>query len=620
MMSSSAVSPETRNVNTVKKLEKKSGRRASRKRQRMERLLEEVAPERRGSGLLTAAPPSSGDADRSITVPTSSCDTDVAGTGQTCSGVGNSKVSGTSNPHVPVANDIPAEPNPNLPNDRRTSDTPFNNNDRQVSVQTAESRSAARRRRRMRRIKQELQQQVAADSRAKKPKSVSATGEIQSSKRKPSNHHDAAKDAADAVRQIAESPKDNSDPTARSMVAIAGAVTALASAIQFRLTDSPETKSSDRKSSDTKQTDAEQKQAEQICTGSDGGTSAEPSQTSQPSGTSSRNNKSLTTASPTTESPTGPSPTTAFPTTKAKATTAAVQTAVASIVQESPAQQQQADIDCGFEESFFDDDESDVAGAYTVLPPTQQPVERYRDWFQRVVVRNKWATWFTAFYVHWLIILAMMMIFVHGPDQAANLLLTAAFADTPEIETESFDMAVAEPVATPEATQESPPSEPAAETTTVDQMAEESVAISDAILSQLGDQEAEVSGEVATTDQTGEASVQPPSTPQRSVSEGSFSVWTDPEYPDAGEPYRIIVQIQLPPNTKSYHLRDLTGVVVGSDGYRKPIPGSNPGPLPIVDGCVRLVIPIVSADAQVKDTIFIRSKLLKETQKLLIEF
>lgn len=67
-------------------------------------------------------------------------------------------------------------------------------------------------------------------------------------------------------------------------------------------------------------------------------------------------------------------------------------------------------------------------------------------------------------------------------------------------------------------------------------------------------------------------------------------------------------------------MTDLEGVVVGSDGYRKPVPGFVTGELPIVDGYARLAVPIVSAAKKVRDTVFIRLRLLRETQKLMIDF
>ena len=102
--------------------------------------------------------------------------------------------------------------------------------------------------------------------------------------------------------------------------------------------------------------------------------------------------------------------------------------------------------------------------------------------------------------------------------------------------------------------------------------------------------------------------------------EGSFSVWTEPAAPQAGEPYRIIIQIRLPDGLDRYSVQDLQGVVIGSDGYRKPIPGHLTGLLPVEAGYARLVVPIVSADERVRDTVLIRSRRLKESQKLLIAF
>lgn len=577
----------------MKKLEKKSGRRACRKRERMERLLEEVAPEREGSGLLDAIhTEESGHTDGSkelATAPPLSTDLGkaVPASKPLISSTGSQKSVTIESPST------------------KSSDSRFSESGRLLQVQTNDSHVSARRRRRMQRIKKELQQQVVAAAPVQQPKLDSAP--------------DIAKSTADAVRQIAEAPKDDNDPTAQSMVAIAGAVTALASAIQFQMTDRPEhgrpTMEPQSNSTPTRVLPSEIS-AVGTDEGSDSVATANTESMAEESSVPSPDVIQQTTQAVPHERV---SKKTKTKKSKAKKTKAKAAAAIVASMPE-PEPENEVDSDSTFEESFFDNDESDVAGAYTVLPPAQQPVESYRHWFHRVVVRNKWMTWFTAFYVHWLILLIMMMVFVHGPDQAANLLLNGAFADTPEIETESFDMSIAEPVAKPESKDEAAASEPNAEQLTLSEMAEETVAISDSILRQLSEQDSEESGDVSSEDTAADHSVQAPSTPTGSISQGSFSVWTEPEYPNPGEPYRIIVQIQLPPKTKNYHLRDLNGVVVGSDGYRKTIPGINPGPLPIVDGCVRLVIPIVSADERVKDTIFIRSKLLKETQKLLIEF
>ena len=108
--------------------------------------------------------------------------------------------------------------------------------------------------------------------------------------------------------------------------------------------------------------------------------------------------------------------------------------------------------------------------------------------------------------------------------------------------------------------------------------------------------------------------------PQNAVTAGSFSVWTEPENPDPGEPYKIVVQIRVPDDTDRYSVADLDGVVVGSDGYQKMIPGNVRGFLPVENGHVRFEVHIVSADENVQDTVFVRSKVLREAQKLQLRF
>lgn len=116
------------------------------------------------------------------------------------------------------------------------------------------------------------------------------------------------------------------------------------------------------------------------------------------------------------------------------------------------------------------------------------------------------------------------------------------------------------------------------------------------------------------------AAVQPPGIPKNAVSAGSFTVWTVPENPDPGEPYSIFVQVRVPDGTDEYSVADLEGVVVGSDGYQKKIPGTRKGFLPIIDNKVTLELPIVSADALVEDVVFVRSKMLREAHRLRITF
>ena len=252
---------------------------------------------------------------------------------------------------------------------------------------------------------------------------------------------------------------------------------------------------------------------------------------------------------------------------------------------------------------------------FRLAEPAPREEEPYSEWFKRVVVRNRWATWFTTFYVHWLILLALTAIIVHGPENAANLLINATMADYDEIETPVFDVEVPDLQPEPEPT---PNSEPVKEE--AQPLEEKSVPLDQNVMDKLSpDSSAPAAAEGEPTESQPKPRAANPA-PAMAVSKGSFSVWTEPTQPTAGEPYRIIIQVCLPDGVVKYNIADLEGVVVGSDGYRKPIAGFLRGFLPVEGGYARLIVPIVRADAKVKDTVYIRSKLLKEAQQLLIEF
>ena len=101
---------------------------------------------------------------------------------------------------------------------------------------------------------------------------------------------------------------------------------------------------------------------------------------------------------------------------------------------------------------------------------------------------------------------------------------------------------------------------------------------------------------------------------------GTFRSGQSPTIHNPAPHTKIIVQIQLPEGTERYSVSDLEGIVVGSDGCQKQIPGAIRGYLPVIENSVRLEVPIVSADANVRDTVFVRSKLLREAQRLRITF
>lgn len=267
--------------------------------------------------------------------------------------------------------------------------------------------------------------------------------------------------------------------------------------------------------------------------------------------------------------------------------------------------------------------DSDVAGRYVVLDLPQPEPEKYSAWFRRVVVRNRWMTWFTAFYVHWLGLLVTALLIVHGPTETANLLLNATLADEVEPAPPKFEVVVDVPEPQVEPSSAEAEQQPAPES---NKLPEPDVQLNDRILDQLAPSAATDSSPSIPAAKPTQVVIGNPMrsphvmTPANAVSEGSFSVWTEPAHPVAGEPYRIVIQIRLPDDLRHYNVQDLEGVVVGSDGYRKPIPGAIRGDLPIDDGYVRLVVPIVSADEKVCDTVLIRSRQLKESQKLVLQF
>lgn len=110
---------------------------------------------------------------------------------------------------------------------------------------------------------------------------------------------------------------------------------------------------------------------------------------------------------------------------------------------------------------------------------------------------------------------------------------------------------------------------------------------------------------------------------KNAVTEGSFTVWTEPEDPAPGEGYLILIEVKLPDKVRRYPRSDLTGMVTGTDGWRQPLPG-NASPvqpyLPVDENTVQLQVAVPGAGRLVQDTVQIRSRMLKEEQVLRIVF
>ena len=134
--------------------------------------------------------------------------------------------------------------------------------------------------------------------------------------------------------------------------------------------------------------------------------------------------------------------------------------------------------------------------------------------------------------------------------------------------------------------------------------------------------------------------------PGNAVRKGSFSAWTIPiaqrfgekpqagDSPRPGQAYFIVIQVQVPDGRRTYKVNDLSGKIVGTDGYQQLIPAQafvqdKSGRLvraqigrllPIIDGVVQILIQVPGADALVKDTVSVKSRSLNEQQTLELIF
>ena len=130
------------------------------------------------------------------------------------------------------------------------------------------------------------------------------------------------------------------------------------------------------------------------------------------------------------------------------------------------------------------------------------------------------------------------------------------------------------------------------------------------------------SGSGSNTNGTG---VRPPGT-ANAVTKGSFTAWTDPADPKPREDYLLVILVRVPDSIRKYTKEDLSGFLTGDDGYETPIGNFTGKGFPkqfygqFDDKAHRLVIRVPGAAAKVKDTIQIRSKILREEQTLEIVF
>ena len=111
-----------------------------------------------------------------------------------------------------------------------------------------------------------------------------------------------------------------------------------------------------------------------------------------------------------------------------------------------------------------------------------------------------------------------------------------------------------------------------------------------------------------------------PKVPGHAQTKGSFSAWPDPRDPKPGEDYFIVIQIRLPRNITKYRGSDVSGNVIGTDGYRQAIRFKPNETIDVEDGAVQMRIFVPGAARLIRDTIRVESKILKEKQTFEIEF
>jgi hypothetical protein len=108
--------------------------------------------------------------------------------------------------------------------------------------------------------------------------------------------------------------------------------------------------------------------------------------------------------------------------------------------------------------------------------------------------------------------------------------------------------------------------------------------------------------------------------PPGAVRKGSFTAWTTPEDPRPGAAYDIVIEVKLNDKTGKYRLNDLTGRVVGTDGYVQAIRFSRDDVREINKGRIQVRISVPGAQKLVRDVIKIESRRLREKQSLEIVF
>lgn len=266
-------------------------------------------------------------------------------------------------------------------------------------------------------------------------------------------------------------------------------------------------------------------------------------------------------------------------------------------------------------------DEQQVAFEFAEPVFPEEP--GYREWFCNTILKSRWTTYLVAFYLHWFALLSLSALYLHLPEQLPPVSLHAIFSDDLPLD----DSLVA--VVDTDLLADTADALAYNQTATVNVLTLSAStripSMNESLLPAIPDAMAGIGSMAAAAAAAGKPGddpnvAQPAPVPAYAVTSGSFSVWAEPANPEPGEPYKIVIQIRIPDGTEKYSVSDLQGVVIGSDGYQKLIPGASRGYLPIRDGRVRMEVHVISADQMVEDMVFVKSRMLREAQRLQIRF
>ena len=114
--------------------------------------------------------------------------------------------------------------------------------------------------------------------------------------------------------------------------------------------------------------------------------------------------------------------------------------------------------------------------------------------------------------------------------------------------------------------------------------------------------------------------------PSWAVIKGNFAAWTQPADPAPFQNYFINITVKLPKGVTSYKQDDLSGLVIGTDGYMTPLGNYRGNKFPkkyygkFDMDTKTLVVRVPGAKEKVKDTIQVESQVLGEKQQLEIVF